>query len=37
VKYEVPTSATEITDLCAALIVDVWQITERDELKFATD
>lgn len=36
-EYELPASAAEVTDLAAALMVDVWQITERDELKFATD
>ena len=35
-EYELPASATEVTELCAALIAEVWQITERDELKFAT-
>ena len=35
-EYELPASAAEITDLFAALMVEVWQITERDELKFAT-
>jgi hypothetical protein len=34
-EYELPASAAEITDLFAALMVEVWQITERDELKFA--
>jgi hypothetical protein len=37
VEYELAADAAEVTDLCAALMVDVWHLTERDELTFATD
>jgi hypothetical protein len=37
VEYELAGGAAEVTELCAALVIDVWHLSERDELKFATD
>jgi hypothetical protein len=36
-EYELPANAAQISDLAAAVLVDVWQVTARDELRFASD